>query len=177
MASGTVGFFDMEATPDEHLLAAENNAEAEEQNRLSRSRRMHATMNAWESILENLGEPDCRWPKCSGHINYKERMRLVSFLIANGVNPQLIEDLAGCRHIELRDESAKKHWVTFLRSCTNDENTRRKYWARDLISDQLVYLNGDLKDPAPPRVVVINGKNITMQEYETDAFAACQRVW
>ena len=71
-------------------------------------------MDAWAYIMDLVGEPDGGWPKYFGRLDYRDRMRLVVFLFANGVSPELIKELGGCTHKQftLADASAEKHWAS-----------------------------------------------------------------
>ena len=117
-------------------------------------------MGAWAYIMDLVGEPDGRWPKYCGHLNYCDRMQVVVFLFANGVSPELIKELAGYTQICLRDASAEKHWASLAQACANDKAFRTKYYARDLISSDGVHLDGRVKYNAPSCTVVTPNENI-----------------
>lgn len=132
-------------------------------------------MDVCAYIMDIIGEPDNRWPKHSGHLDYNERMRLVVFLFANGVSPALIGELAGYApwaSESLVNEDAKREWARLVKSCVEDKAFRARYYARDLISGDVVYLDGRVKYNAPSCTVVTpNGKHVDMRQHEIDAFA------
>ena len=109
------------------------------------TRRQTNTMDAWAYIMDLVGEPGGRWPKYCGHLNYRDRVQLVVLFFANGVSPELIKELAGYTQVCLRDASAEKHWASLAQACANDKAFRAKYYARDLISSDVVHLDGRVK--------------------------------
>ena len=136
-------------------------------------------MGAWTYIMDLVGEPDRDWPKYCGQLKYADRMRLVVFLFANGVSPELIKELGGCTHkpFTLVDASAEKHWASLAQACANDKAFRARYYARDLISGDRVHLDGRVKDNAPSCTVVTpNGNHVDMHQHEIEAFVNCARA-
>ena len=136
-------------------------------------------MDAWAYIMDLVGEPGRGWPMYCGHLKYADRMRLVVFLLANGASPELIKELGGCTHkpFTLVDASAEKHWASLAQACANDQAFRARYYARDLLSDDVVYLDGRVKDNAPSCTAVTPNENhVDMRQHEIEAFADCARA-
>ena len=103
-------------------------------------------MGVWAYTMDLVGESDGRWQKHCGHLNYRDRVQLVVLFFANGVSPELIKELAGYTQVCLRDASAEKHWAYLAHACANDGKAfRAKYYARDLISSDVVHLDGRVK--------------------------------
>ena len=132
-------------------------------------------MGAWACIIDLVGEPAGRWPDHCDHLNYRDRMRLIVFLFENGVSPELIKELASCTQIYLLDASAEMHWTSLAQACANDnvKAFRAQYYARDLISGDVVHLDGRVEYNAPSCTVVTPNGNVDMRQYEIDAFADC----
>ena len=108
----------------------------------------------WNAIVEQLDLPDRRWPKHEGHLQYKGRLKLRAFLVANEVPCGLIRKLAHSNQITLRDKKARYEWDRLaVLLCTNEE--KRGTYKSHKLGVGAVYLNGTLVEPlTPPRRVV-----------------------
>jgi hypothetical protein len=82
--------------------------------------------------------------------------------------------LAGCSHIYLGDAAAENHWASLVRACAHDKAFQSKYYAHDLISGDVAYLDGTVKRAAPPCFVITpRGDHVDSRQHEINAFADC----